>query len=157
MRSSGIASCFESNERYLPKPSIEPFDGDPLNYYWAFLNRYDILTAGRGGSEDLSLAYLLQHSTEAVYDKVKHHACSLDKRIACEAVWRDLYERFGQLHIVSRCCEKRMTDVPKKGQYDSQGLERLAVSMKRCLSSLKKTSGPTAITSVGFIYFKNCC
>ena len=36
----------EVSERFLPKPSIDPFDGYPLNY-WAFVPRYEVHIAGR--------------------------------------------------------------------------------------------------------------
>ena len=90
----------------MPKPSIEPFEGDPLDY-WAFVNRYDVHIAGRVGSDDLSLAYLLQHCTKAVYDKVKQLTCSLLKRVAYETVWRDLQygSDMSNFIIISGCCE----------------------------------------------------
>lgn len=117
----------EASDRFLPKPSIDPFDGDPLDY-WAFVARYDVHIARRVSSADLRLAYLLQHCTKQVHDKVKHHGCGTDKIQACEAVWRELYERYGQPHIISRCCEQRLAAVPKITQCDGDGLENLAVS-----------------------------
>ena len=140
----------EGSERYLPKLSIGEFCGDPLDY-WAFVNRYDVHIAARVTSDDLRLSYLLQHCSKEVYDKIKHHASGLDKRQAYEDVWKDLYERFGQPHIIGRCCEERLSEVSKIIQFDSDRLENLAVLMKRCLISLKHTAGSATINSVGFI------
>ena len=140
----------EVSERFLPKPSIDPFDGDPLDY-WAFVSRYEVHIAGRVNSPDLRLAYLLQHCTKLVQDKIKHHACESNKQLAYESVWKELYQRYGQPHIISRCCEERLVSIGKITQTDVEGLEKLAVLAKRCLTSLKETLGPTAIDSVGFI------
>ena len=41
-----IYAAPEVSERYLPKPSVEEFDGDPLDY-WAFVNRFQIHVAER--------------------------------------------------------------------------------------------------------------
>lgn len=152
-QSKGAPTVFdrsEGNERFLPKPSIEHFNGDPLDF-WAFVNRYDVHIAARIGSDDLRLAYLLQHCSRDVYEKIKHHASSPDKRLAYEAVWRDLFERYGQPHIITSCCERRLADLPKISQFDTNGLERLAVLMKRCLTSLERVSGDATMNSVGFI------
>ena len=140
----------ETGDRFLPKPSIDLFDGDPLDY-WSFVSRYGVHIAERVSSPDLRLAYLLQHCTKNVHDKVKHYACETNKQLAYEAVWKELYERYGQPHIISRSCEQRLSNVSKISQNDAESLENLAVLAKRCLTALKETQGPTAIDSVGFI------
>ena len=45
----------EVSERYLPKPAIEEFDGDPLDY-WAFVNRFKVHIADRIHSVDNEFA-----------------------------------------------------------------------------------------------------
>ena len=126
----------EVSEFFLPKASIDPFDGDPLNY-WAFVSRYEFHITGRVNSSDLRLAYLLQHCTKHVHDKVKHYACESNKQLAYESVCKELYQRYVQPHIISRCCEERLANVGKIAQTDVEGLEKLAVLAKRCLTSLR--------------------
>ena len=140
----------EVSERFLSKLSIDPFVGDLLNY-WAFVSRYEVHIAGRVNSPDLRLAYLLQHCNKLVHDKVKHHACESNKQLAYESVWKELYQCHGQPHIISRCCQERLVSIGKIMQADVEGLEKLAVLAKLCLTSLNKTLGPTAIDLVGFI------
>ena len=140
----------EVGERFLPKPSIEKFDGDPMDYA-AFENRYQVHIRDKIKDDDLKLAYLLQHCTKRVYDKVKHLAGDRNKYKAYRLVWRELYERYGQPHVVSRCCEKRLQELPKIGVNDPEGLENLAVLVKRCLTSMEDFTGLSSMDSVGFI------
>ena len=140
----------EVSERFLPKPAIEEFDGDPLDY-WAFVNRFKVHIADRITSDDLKLVYLLQHCSKRVYDRIKHYAGGPDKHQCYQMVWRELYDRYGQPHIVGRHCEQRLLELPKVGQYDPEGLENMAILMKRCLASLEEFSGSSTMNTVGFI------
>ena len=140
----------EMSERFLPKPAIENFDGDPLDY-WAFVNRFKVHIADRINSDDLKLVYLLQHCSKRVYDKVKHYAGGPDKRQCYKLVWQELYERYGQPHIIGRYCEQRLLELPKVGQYDGENLENMAILLKRCLASLEEFSRSTTMDTVGFI------
>ena len=78
--SSGTVHYTEVGDRYLPKPAIEKFTGDPLDY-WAFVNRFTVHIADRIASDDLKLVYLLQHCSKPLYEKVKHCASGPDKRL----------------------------------------------------------------------------
>ena len=99
-----IYAAPEVSERYLPKPSIEKFDGDPLDY-WAFVNRFQIHVAERVNGDDLRLVYLLQHCSKRVNKMLKHFAGGLDARVCYRAVWQELYRRCGQSRVINRCCE----------------------------------------------------
>ena len=140
----------EVSERYLPKPAIEEFDGDPLDY-WAFVNRFKVHIADRIRSIDLKLVYLLQHCSRRVYDRIKHFASGPDKRHCYDMVWRELYDRYGQPHVIGRHCEERLLEVGKISQHDSESLESLAILMKRCLAAMEEFSGFSTINTVGFI------
>ena len=94
----------EVGDRFLPKPAVEKFDGDPMDY-WAFVNRFEVDVASKVHDDDLHLAYVLQHCTKPVYDKVKHIAGNRDKSIAYRILWQELYERYGQPHIIAHHCE----------------------------------------------------
>ena len=89
----------EVSQHFLPKPSIDPFDGNPLDY-WAFVSRCEVHIAERVNSPDLRLAYLLQHCTKHLHDKVKHHACESNKQLAYETVWKELYQRDSLILLV---------------------------------------------------------
>ena len=138
------------SERYLPKPSIEEFDGNPLDY-WAFVNRFQIHVAERVNSDDLRLVYLLQHCSKRVYEKLKHFAVGPDARECYRAVWQERCRRYGQPHVISRCCEERLMNVSKIGQHDAEGLENLAVLLKQCCASLAGTREPSTVNSVNFL------
>ena len=140
----------EVGDRFLPKPAVEKFDGDPLDY-WAFVNRFEVHVASKVYDDDLRLAYVLQHCTKPVYDKVKHIAGNRIKSTAYRMLWQELYERYGQPHIIARHCENRLQQFPKLIANDAEGLEELAVFLKRCLASMEETSMLTAMDSPTFI------
>ena len=145
-----IYAAPEVSERYLPKPSIEEFDGNPLDY-WAFVNRFQIHVAERVNSDDLRLVYLLQHCSKRVHEKLKHFAGGPDARVCYRAVWQELYRRYGQPHVISRCCEERLMNVSKISQHDAEGLENFAVLLKQCCASLAGTREPSTVNSVNFL------
>ena len=107
---SGIGQfkAVEVGDRFLPKPSVERFEGDPIDY-WAFVNRFEVHVASRITDDDLRLAYVLQHCAKPVYEKLKHIASDKNKSRAYRKVGQELYERYGQPHVISRCCERCLT------------------------------------------------
>ena len=147
---SKIYTAPEVSERYLPKPSIEEFDGDPLDY-WAFVNRFQIHVAERVNSDDLRLVYLLQHCSRRVYEKLKHFAGGPDARVCYRAVWLELYRPYGQPHVISRCFEERLMNESKIGQHDAEGRENFVVLLKECCASLAGTREPSAGNTVNFL------
>ena len=138
------------SERYLPKPSIEKFDGDPLDY-WGYVNRFQIHIASKVAVDHLRLVYLLQHCSEKVYEKVRHFAGNIDVHTGYNLVWQELFRRYGQAHVISRCCEERLLKVSKISQHDVDGLENLAILLKRCQASLMTNNALFAVDSVNFL------
>ena len=146
----GQFKAVEVGDRFLPKPSVERFEGDPMNY-WAFVNRFEVHVASRITDDDLRLAYVLQHCAKPVYEKLKHIASDKNKSRAYRKVWKELYERYGQPHVISRCCERRLIEFPKEAFSDADWLEDLAVLLKRCLASLEEVQSPTTVDSPTFV------
>ena len=107
--------------------------------------------ADRIRSIDLRLVYLLQHCSKRVYNRIKHFASGPDKRYCYDMVWRELYDRYGQPHVIGRYCEERLLEVGKINQHDSESLESLAILMKRCLAAIEEFSGSSTMNTVGFI------
>ena len=93
--------CDEIGERFLPKPTIEHFDGDPLDY-GAFVSRFKVHIADCLRSDDLKLVYLLQHCSKKVHEKIKHHAIGGNKQECYRRVWNELRDRYGQPHVIGR-------------------------------------------------------
>ena len=134
---------------------IEEIDGDPLDH-WAFVNRFKVHIASLSNwfifrSIDLKLVYLLQHCSKRVYDRIKHFASGPDKRYCYDIVWRELYDRYSQPHVIGRHCEERLLEVGKINLHDSESLESLATLMKRCLAAMEEFSGSSTMNTVGFI------
>ena len=83
--------------------------------------------------------------------RVKHHASGSNKQACYEMLWKELYERFGQPHVIGDSCEQRLQELSRIGQYDSEASEKMAILMKRCLASLEECSASSTIISIGFI------
>ena len=140
----------ELSERFLPKPSIEVFDGDPFDY-WGFVNRFEIHIASRVATDDLRLVYLLQHCSKRIYEKLNHFAGGANPTIGYNQAWQELYRRYGQPHIISRSCEERLLKVTKLSQNDVEGLENFAVLLIRCQTSIVSNNDLAALNSVNFL------
>ena len=146
----GQFKAVEVGDRFLPKPLVEKFQVDPMDY-WAFVNRFEVHVASRITDDDLRFAYVLQHCAKPVYEKLKHIAGNKNKSRAYREVWQGLYERCGQPHVISRCCERRLMEFPKAAISDADWLEDCSVLLKRCLASLEEVQSPTTIDSPAFV------
>ena len=82
---------------------------------------------------------------------MEHHTSSPNPRESYQLAWKQLYERYGQPHIIASSCERRLQETPKLGRNDPDGLEKLAVLLKRCCVSLAEISGTSTVDSVSFI------
>jgi len=56
--------------RFLPRPVITKFDGNPMNYK-TFMRQFEAHIAQRTRTDDLRLLFLLQHCEPAVRDKIE--------------------------------------------------------------------------------------
>ena len=119
--------------------------------YWAFVNTFEVHVASRIQDDDLQLAYVVQHCTKSVYDKVKHIAGNKDKSFAYRMIWQELYARYGQPHVIARYSENCLQMFHRLAANDVEGLEELAVLLKRCFAAIEETSTTIAIHSPSFI------
>ena len=115
------------------------------------MNRFKVHIADRIRSIDLILVYLLQHYSKSLYNKIKHFASGPDKRYYYDMVWRELYDRYDQPHVIGRHCEERLLEVGKINQHDSESFESMAILMKRCVVAMEEFSGSSTMNTVGFI------
>ena len=146
----------EVGDRFLPKPAVKKFDGDPMDY-WAFVNRFEVHVASKVHDDDLRLAYVLQHCTKPVYDKVKHIAGNRDKSIAYRILWQELYKRYGQPHIIAHHCENRLQQFPRLVANDAEGLEELAVLLTETMSCLNGGNINAHIHRFSYLHCKCSC
>ena len=60
-----VRSVVEISERVLPKPAVEEFKSDPMDY-WGFVNPLKVHIAAEVDSDDLKVVFLLQRCNKKV-------------------------------------------------------------------------------------------
>ena len=139
----------ERDFNVLPKPIIQTFTGDPLDF-WAFYNRLEShlpnwLPAKR------KISYLLQHCSTNVCQSIQHYADLHDGENAYHLAWKELKRRYGQTHIIAQTCEEQLLKFPKLDKDVSEKLNKLSILMKRCRSAMADETVTSGLDSVQFL------
>ena len=65
--------------------------------------------------------------------------------------WEELRRRYGQPHVIAQACEERLRAFPNMLDKEPEILNKLAVLLRRCCSSLESTPGSSSLDTVYFI------
>ncbi|XP_078490965.1 uncharacterized protein LOC144747081 [Ciona intestinalis] len=133
-------------ERFLPRPVIDKFDGNPMNY-WTFVRQFETHINRKTEGNDLKLVYLLQHCDPHVRAKISH-LTSKPPDVGYRSAWGLLYEEYGQPHEIARYCEEHLKNAPRANEHDPVGLKNLSVLMDRCCTSLQDLKQSSSIDSM---------
>ncbi|XP_078495525.1 uncharacterized protein LOC144750934 [Ciona intestinalis] len=133
-------------ERFLPRPVIEKFSGDPMGY-WTFVRQFDTHITKKTQGDDLRLLYLIQHCEQNVREKISH-LTSKPPHIGYRTAWNTLHEEYGQPHVIARCCEEHLKDASKVNEFDNVGLKKLSVLMDKCCTSLHDVKQSSSVDSM---------
>ena len=136
-------------ERLLPRPTIEKFDGDPMNY-WTFVRQFNAHIMRKVEGDDLRLLFLIQHCEPKVRTKIDH-LTSKPHSVGFRMAWNILFEEYGRPHEIARCCEEHLRNSPKVHDHDREGLKRLSVLMDKCCTSLKDADKSYTLDSMELI------
>ena len=60
-----VRSVVEISERFLPKPTVEEFKSDPMDY-WGFVSPLNVHVAAEVDFDDLKVVFLLQRCNKKV-------------------------------------------------------------------------------------------
>ena len=142
-------NTLECSDKYLPKPSIKRFEGDPLDY-WSFYNRFTCHMVDQLSSKR-KLSYLLQHCSERVARYIQHFVDVHDETCCYELAWKELEKRYGQPHIIAQACVERLLAVPKIDRNVAERLNQLSILMKRSCSALPDDSIASNLNSIQFL------
>ncbi|XP_078493207.1 uncharacterized protein LOC144748758 [Ciona intestinalis] len=136
----------DAGERFLPRPVIDKFDGNPMNY-WTFVRQFETHINRKTEGNDLKLVYLLQHCDPHVRAKISH-LTSKPPDVGYRSAWGLLYEEYGQPHEIARYCEEHLKNAPRANEHDPVGLKNLSVLMDRCCTSLQDLKQSSSIDSM---------
>ena len=137
------------SEKFLPKPIINVFEGDPTDY-WAFINHFTCHIADWLPAK-IKLSYLLQHCSSNVCQHIQHFTDIHEGRSAYDMVWQELKQRYEQPYIIAQTCEDRMLKFPKIDRDIADGLNKLTVLMKRSCYALADVNIAYNLDSIQFL------
>ena len=101
--------------RAAPAVVIEKFDGDPMNY-WLFARQSEAHVLGK--VEEYELFPLLYQSCESNVQLKISHLSNQHPSTSFLLAWDTLFDEYGHLHEIARCCEERPKNAPKMDDDD---------------------------------------
>ena len=122
------------DDRFVPKPELPKFDGNPLNYRNFMLN-FETHIESRFRDPKILLRLLLQHCDRKIRDRIQHF---FDKGISGYRMARDRLEReFGQPCIIAEACEQRLKGSSAVKSNDPESLKEFSELLEKTLISLE--------------------
>ena len=122
------------DDRFVPKPELPKFDGNPLNYRNFMLN-FETHIESRFRDPKILLCLLLQHCDRKIRDRIQHFS---DKGISGYRMARDRLEReFGQPCIIAEACEQRLKGSSAVKSNDPESLKEFSELLEKTLISLE--------------------
>ena len=119
----------------LPKTSLKPFDGDPMQFS-EFMNSFDSSVDRSSVDDSLKLNRLLEYCVGRAAKVIK--PCALMSPQAGYRRARELLkERFGNQYQISEAWLKKVTGGPAIKATDGTALQDLADDLRCCVESLK--------------------
>ena len=139
----------DASDQLLPKPSIKPFHGDPMDY-WAFFNRFSCHIA-EWLPPKKKMSYLLQHCSDKVCQHIQHLSDIHYGSCAYDLAWDELKRRYGQPHIIAQACEEKLINFPKIERDVAERLNKFTILMKRSCCALDDESVASNLDSIQFL------
>ena len=122
------------DDRFVPKPELPKFDGNPLNYRNFMLN-FETHIESRFRDPKILLCLLLQHCDRKIRDRIQHFS---DKGISGYRMARDRLEReFGRPCIIAEACEQRLKGSSAVKSNDPESLKEFSELLEKTLISLE--------------------
>ncbi|XP_041458410.1 uncharacterized protein LOC121410406 isoform X2 [Lytechinus variegatus] len=114
----------------LPKPDIQPFSGNPVDY-WKFMNTFEVNIGDKVNDDRMRLNYLIQFCTGKARDAIEN-CILLEPSAGYARAKLILQDQFGRNYIVARAHVERVLKRSHIRSSDSQALWDLARDMRRC-------------------------
>nr|CAB3263156.1 uncharacterized protein LOC104265735 [Phallusia mammillata] len=136
----------EVGERFLPRPVVKKFDGDPMNY-WSFVRQFDVYIAKKSRSDDMRLLFLQQHCEPHICEKLERFNAK-DPSEGYKLAWQTLHEEYGQPHVIAQRCEQHLKASPVVETHDPDGLMKLSVLLDKCCTALHDIRYASSVDSM---------
>ena len=133
-------------ERFLPKPVITKFDGNPMNYKTC-MRQFEAHIAQKTRTDELRLLFLLQHCKPAVRDKIERFT-SVNPCDGYRMAQNELFCEYGQPHVIAQRCEQELKALADVRFHDSNSLMKLSVLMNKCCASLEDVANTSSVDTM---------
>ncbi|XP_032223059.2 uncharacterized protein LOC116604591 [Nematostella vectensis] len=114
----------------LPRPEIQRFDENPLNY-WSFIRSFENNIDRNTSDESEKLTYLLQYFSGDA-KRVISSCVTMDPTVGYRTARNLLRQRFGHPYTIASAHVKEITDGPPIKASDVQSLMGFADRLKNC-------------------------
>ena len=120
----------------LPQPSMQIFNGDPLNYC-DFVRAFEHLVESKAASSGARLYYLVQYTSGSV-EELMRSCLSMQPEEGYREARRLLKERFGQKYKIAAAHVQRLIDGPPIKSEDGDELQRFSIQLVSCVNTLNE-------------------
>ena len=133
-------------ERFLPRPVINKFDGNPMNYE-TFIRQFEAHIAQKTRTDEMRLLYLLHYCEPAVREKIERFT-SVNPCEGYRMAQSKLFYEYGQRHVIAQRCEQELKALTDGGPHDSDSFMKLSVLMNKCCSSLEGVANTSSVDTM---------
>ena len=129
----------------IPKSELKKFSGDPLDYF-EFARNFDLHIENLPIPDAKKLTFLLQYSDAEVRRQLSHFSKDLHRgyTFARDQLW----QLYGQPHVISRACNSLLSKTPTVKDEDPAGLLQLSILLQKCRSALSDIGENADINSL---------
>ena len=119
----------------LPKTSIKPFDGDPLNFA-SFMQAFDSIVDGTSVDDSVKLNCLFEYCTGKALKVIQ--ACALmNPAVGYVRARKLLIERFGNAYQISEAWIQKVTEGPSIKPNSKEALQNFTDDIRCCVETLR--------------------
>ena len=140
-----LPRCENEEITRIPKPELTKFSGDPLDYF-EFVRNFDLHIGNLPIPDAKKLTFLLQYCDAEVRRQLSHFSKDLHRgyTFARDQLW----QFYGQPHVISRACSSLLSKTPTVKDEDPAGLLRLSILLQKCRSALSDIGEYAGINSL---------
>ena len=140
-----LPRCKNEEITRIPKPELTKFSGDPLDYF-EFVRNFNLHIGNLPIPDPKKLTFLLQYCDAEVRRQLSHFSKDLHRgyTFARDQLW----QLYGQPHVISRACSSLLSKTPTVKDEDPAGLLRLSILLQKCRSALSDIGEYAGINSL---------
>ena len=143
--SSSHPQIFYLDDRFLPKPEITKFNGDPLQYR-NFKTNFETHIESKFRDPKIVLCLLLQHCDVKARNRLQHF--SEKDQFGYQMALERLKREFGQPCIIAEACEQRLKAASAIKSNDLEGIKNFAELLEKTMIILEDIQHYGSINSL---------